>query len=65
MKAKKPTHNWQLFTPIFFAIYLKSKNKYELTNYLVSYAKEFYISMTAGAFVTIPMVSIEENADGI
>ena len=66
MKAKETQHTiGSFFTPIFFAVYLKQKNKYDLTNCLVSYAKEFYISVTAGAFVTIPLASIEENADGM
>ena len=60
---EKPTHNWQLFTPIFFAIYLKSNNNYRHTKCPVSYAKEYFISVTAGAIETIPLASIEENAD--
>ena len=41
------------FYTYLFAIYLKSNNKNEVTKCLVSFAKECYISVTAGAFITL------------
>ena len=39
---EKPTHNWQLFTPIFFAIYLKSNNNYTPTKCPVSFCQGIF-----------------------
>ena len=60
---EKPTHNWQLFTPIFSPFISNQITTIDLLNAPFLFAKEYFISVTAGEIETIPLASIEENAD--